>query len=186
MTATAQSGSRRTHADANLGAWLVRVTTWARSSRISSSTRTAGSSSSSSMASSGRCRAARRFAPRGARSSARIRVRVQTTGSSTYPDVTAIYGRLELDPADPKQHTANPKVPRRGAESLHRGLRSWREAVPRPADLVARHGPRHRDRAAPVARLRAAARGGVSRSTRLVSACGIGAASPISGRSFAR
>jgi Uma2 family endonuclease len=38
-------------------------------------------------------------------------VRVAATGLGTYADVTVICGRLELDPADPKRHTAtNPKV----------------------------------------------------------------------------
>ena len=40
-----------------------------------------------------------------------LRVRVKATGLGTYADVTVICGRLELDPDDPKQHTAlNPKV----------------------------------------------------------------------------
>lgn len=40
-----------------------------------------------------------------------LRVRVQATGLGTYPDVTVIGGRLELDPEDPKKHTAiNPRV----------------------------------------------------------------------------
>lgn len=43
--------------------------------------------------------------------SADLRVRVQSTGLGTYADVTIICGRLELDPEDPKRHTAlNPKV----------------------------------------------------------------------------
>src|SRR5205809_1106015 len=40
-----------------------------------------------------------------------LRVRVQATGLATYPDVTVIGGRAELDPEDPKKHTAvNPRV----------------------------------------------------------------------------
>ncbi|MEO8180135.1 MAG: Uma2 family endonuclease [Deltaproteobacteria bacterium] len=40
-----------------------------------------------------------------------LRVRVAATGLGTYPDVTVICAQLELDPADPKQHTAlNPKL----------------------------------------------------------------------------
>ena len=40
-----------------------------------------------------------------------LRVRVQATGLGTYPDVTVICGHLELDPEDPKKHTAiNPRV----------------------------------------------------------------------------
>jgi len=40
-----------------------------------------------------------------------LRVRVQATGLGTYPDVSVICGKLELDPADPKAHTAiNPCV----------------------------------------------------------------------------
>jgi Uma2 family endonuclease len=40
-----------------------------------------------------------------------LRVRVQATGLGTYPDVTVICGRLELDPEDPKQQTAiNPRL----------------------------------------------------------------------------
>src|ERR1700733_5505144 len=40
-----------------------------------------------------------------------LRVRVQATGLGTYPDVTVICGQVELDPADPKKHTAiNPAV----------------------------------------------------------------------------
>lgn len=40
-----------------------------------------------------------------------LRVRVEATGLGTYADVTVICGRIELDPADPKRHTAlNPKV----------------------------------------------------------------------------
>jgi Uma2 family endonuclease len=40
-----------------------------------------------------------------------LRVRVAATGLGTYADVTVICGHLELDPADPKRHTAlNPKL----------------------------------------------------------------------------
>jgi Uma2 family endonuclease len=40
-----------------------------------------------------------------------LRVRVEATGLGTYADVTVICGRLQLDPADPKRHTAlNPKL----------------------------------------------------------------------------
>lgn len=40
-----------------------------------------------------------------------LRVRVQETGLATYADVTVICGQLELDPADPKGHTAlNPRL----------------------------------------------------------------------------
>lgn len=40
-----------------------------------------------------------------------LRVRVQATGLGTYADVTVIWGEIELDPEDPKKHTAlNPKV----------------------------------------------------------------------------
>jgi len=40
-----------------------------------------------------------------------LRVRVQASGLATYADVTVICGSLDLDPADPKRHTAvNPRV----------------------------------------------------------------------------
>jgi len=40
-----------------------------------------------------------------------LRVRVAATGIGTYADVTVICGKVELDAADPKQHTAlNPRV----------------------------------------------------------------------------
>ena len=40
-----------------------------------------------------------------------LRLRVRATGLGTYPDVTVVCGRLELDPEDPKQHTVvNPRV----------------------------------------------------------------------------
>jgi Uma2 family endonuclease len=40
-----------------------------------------------------------------------LRVRSQATGLGTYADVTVICGELELDPEDPKRHTAlNPYV----------------------------------------------------------------------------
>lgn len=40
-----------------------------------------------------------------------LRVRANATGLATYADVTVICGQLELDPADPKGHTAlNPRV----------------------------------------------------------------------------
>jgi Uma2 family endonuclease len=40
-----------------------------------------------------------------------LRVRAQATGLGTYADVTVICGGIELDPADPKAHTAlNPTV----------------------------------------------------------------------------
>jgi Uma2 family endonuclease len=40
-----------------------------------------------------------------------LRVRVAATGLGTYPDVTVVCAKLELDPADPKQNTAlNPKL----------------------------------------------------------------------------
>ena len=40
-----------------------------------------------------------------------LRVRVLATGLGTYADVTVICGSIELDPADPKGHTAlNPRV----------------------------------------------------------------------------
>jgi Uma2 family endonuclease len=40
-----------------------------------------------------------------------LRVRVQATGVGTYADVTVICGQIELDPQDPKGHTAlNPKL----------------------------------------------------------------------------
>ncbi len=40
-----------------------------------------------------------------------LRVRIQVTGLATYPDVTVICAKLELDPTDPKQHTAlNPTL----------------------------------------------------------------------------
>ena len=39
------------------------------------------------------------------------RVRVRATGLATYPDVTVICGPVELDPDDPRQHTAlNPAL----------------------------------------------------------------------------
>lgn len=40
-----------------------------------------------------------------------LRVRVRATGLATYPDVSVICGQPELDPDDPKRHTAsNPKL----------------------------------------------------------------------------
>jgi len=40
-----------------------------------------------------------------------LRIRVLATGLATYPDVSVICGQLELDPADPKRHTAlNPRL----------------------------------------------------------------------------
>jgi Uma2 family endonuclease len=40
-----------------------------------------------------------------------LRVRVKQTGLGTYPDVTVVCGRLELDPEDPEQHTVvNPRL----------------------------------------------------------------------------
>lgn len=40
-----------------------------------------------------------------------LRVRSKATGLGTYADVTVIHGAIELDPEDPKQHTAlNPRV----------------------------------------------------------------------------
>ncbi len=40
-----------------------------------------------------------------------LRVRVKATGLGTYPDVSVVCGRLELDPEDPTRHTAtNPRV----------------------------------------------------------------------------
>lgn len=40
-----------------------------------------------------------------------LRIRVQETGLATYPDVSVIYGQLELDPDDARGQTAvNPKV----------------------------------------------------------------------------
>ena len=40
-----------------------------------------------------------------------LRVRVPTTGLGTYPDVSVVCGKLDLDPEDPKQQTAtNPRV----------------------------------------------------------------------------
>jgi len=40
-----------------------------------------------------------------------LRVRVKATGLGTYADVTVVCGQIELDPEDPKGHTAlNPKL----------------------------------------------------------------------------
>jgi Uma2 family endonuclease len=40
-----------------------------------------------------------------------LRVRSKATGLGTYADVTVICGEVELDPEDPKQHTAlNPRL----------------------------------------------------------------------------
>ena len=40
-----------------------------------------------------------------------LRVRVKATGLGTYPDVSVVCGRLEMDPDDPKKHTVTtPKV----------------------------------------------------------------------------
>lgn len=40
-----------------------------------------------------------------------LRIRVLTTGIGTYADVAVICGKIELDPADPKKHTAlNPRL----------------------------------------------------------------------------
>ncbi|WP_394833146.1 Uma2 family endonuclease [Pendulispora rubella] len=40
-----------------------------------------------------------------------LRIRVPATGLGTYPDVSVICGKIELDPEDPKKHTAtNPTL----------------------------------------------------------------------------
>jgi Uma2 family endonuclease len=40
-----------------------------------------------------------------------LRIRIRATGLATYPDVSVICGQLELDPGDPKRHTAlNPSL----------------------------------------------------------------------------
>jgi Uma2 family endonuclease len=40
-----------------------------------------------------------------------LRIRVKATGLATYPDVSTVYGALDLDPDDPKTHTVtNPRV----------------------------------------------------------------------------
>src|SRR5258706_3642207 len=40
-----------------------------------------------------------------------LRVRVLETGLATYPDVTVVCGKLEMDPADRRGHTiVNPRV----------------------------------------------------------------------------
>jgi Uma2 family endonuclease len=40
-----------------------------------------------------------------------LRIRVRATGLATYPDVSVFCGQLELDPTDPKRHTAlNPRL----------------------------------------------------------------------------
>jgi Uma2 family endonuclease len=40
-----------------------------------------------------------------------LRIRVRATGLATYPDVSVICGHVELDPDDPKRHTAlNPNL----------------------------------------------------------------------------
>ncbi len=40
-----------------------------------------------------------------------LRIRVAATGLTTYPDVSVVCAQLELDPADPKRHTAlNPSL----------------------------------------------------------------------------
>jgi Uma2 family endonuclease len=40
-----------------------------------------------------------------------LRIRVLATGLGTYPDVSVVCGKLELDPEDPKGHTVvNPRV----------------------------------------------------------------------------
>lgn len=40
-----------------------------------------------------------------------LRVRIKSSGLGTYPDITVVCGKLELDPDDPKGHTVtNPKV----------------------------------------------------------------------------
>ncbi|CAN5688247.1 Uma2 family endonuclease [soil metagenome] len=40
-----------------------------------------------------------------------LRIRVEATGLGTYPDVSVVCGRLELDPEDAKRHTViNPRI----------------------------------------------------------------------------
>jgi Uma2 family endonuclease len=40
-----------------------------------------------------------------------LRIRVRATGLATYPDVSVICGHVDLDPDDPKRHTAlNPSM----------------------------------------------------------------------------
>jgi Uma2 family endonuclease len=40
-----------------------------------------------------------------------LRIRVRATGLATYPDVSVICGQVELDPSDPRRHTAvNPRL----------------------------------------------------------------------------
>lgn len=83
-----------------------------------------------------------------------LRVRVVATGLGTYPDVSVVCGRVELDPEDAKRHTVI--TPRRG--DCPRRPRSPGDrggAARRRWDLVAPPRWRRRARAAAVRQLRA-------------------------------
>jgi len=71
-----------------------------------------------------------------------LRIRVRATGLGTYPDVTVICGRVELDPEDPKKVTAvNPvlliEVLSPSTESYDRGEKLWHyQKIPCVREIV--------------------------------------------------
>jgi Uma2 family endonuclease len=79
-----------------------------------------------------------------------LRVRVRATGLATYPDVTVICGQLELDPEDPKGHTAtNPvlvvEVLSPSTEAYDRGekLEHYRQIPSLQEVVLVHHESRH-------------------------------------------
>ena len=78
-----------------------------------------------------------------------LRIRVLATGLATYPDVSVICGQPELDPADPKRHTAlNPKllveVLSPSTEDYDRGekLDNYRQIASLDEVVLVHHGER--------------------------------------------
>jgi Uma2 family endonuclease len=82
--------------------------------------------------------------------SADLRVRVRATGLATYPDVTVICGQLEVDPDDPKGHTAtNPilvvEVLSPSTEAYDRGekLEHYRQIASLQEIVLVHHESQH-------------------------------------------
>jgi Uma2 family endonuclease len=71
-----------------------------------------------------------------------LRIRVQSTGLGTYPDVTVICGHVELDPEDPRKLTAtNPvalvEVLSASTETYDRGEKLWHyQKIPSLREVV--------------------------------------------------
>jgi Uma2 family endonuclease len=81
-----------------------------------------------------------------------LRVRVSATGLATYPDVTVVCGRLELDPDDPRQQTVvNPsllvEVLSPSTEAYDRGekLEHYRQIASLQAVVLVSHDERRID-----------------------------------------